>query len=228
MNYTADQLKPSNPVILIDGMEVELSLLTLSKTVKLQELYGELHLMYEKIAKDASMLLDIFWHLVIRKEMFDYRISTFKLSIQSKPLKDLGAELIEIFNTIVVNSMPLVINKKRMDDINKLKKATDDGKPCYAKYYDALAKRYGITLNEFYELTLRQITAHLETINDEAYSELEVQASLAGKKLKPRIVYNQVTEEEEKEQEKEALDAVARLQKEYEERQKNKEVNNGK
>jgi len=228
MSYTAEQFKPCAPTINIDGIDVELSIIDLKTIVKFKELYGDISEIYTLVNKEPLKIIEVVWHLVADKSLFENRYKIFEIKFKSEPLEQIGKNAMECFDDCVVKSMPLVINKKRQDDINKIKNSTDNQTPCYAKYFDALAKRYGISIDEFYALTLRQITTMLKTISDESYSELEVKASLAGKKLKPRMVFNDVSEEEEKDQDQQAVDAVARLQREYEEREaKKQEVNNG-
>lgn len=224
MSYTVEQLKPANPVLFLDDMGVELSVLTLNHHVRFTEMFGDLKSLYDELRKSPLLIIDICWELVVHKNHFNYSYSEFKkkfFSVKNK-LK-IGQKAIEEFDNCVVKSMPLVINKKRNDDIRKLNEATGkSSEPCYAKYYDSISKRYGTNLEDFYKLTLRQLTAMLKTIGDESYGELEVQASLAGKKLKPRIEYKEISEEEEKEQDEQAQEALKRLQQAYKER------NNGK
>ena len=112
--------------------------------------------------------------------------------------------------------MPLIKNSQRLKELNDIKNLDDESKPCYARYYDTLAKRYGYTIEQFYGLTLRQVHILLNTSNDQSYDELEVQAALMGRKLKPKMKMLDVSVEEEMDQEQDAMDALKRLRERYE------------
>lgn len=226
MGYSAFDLNPANPVLIIDKKEVEFSLLTLKKIVKLKELYGELPDMFQQMQKDKLMMLDVLWHLLLDKSAFDFEIDKFKMSLLKGKLNELGKTLANIFDEITRKSMPIIINKDLDAEIKKIQAAQNAGEspePCYAVYFDNISKRYsGYDLEKFYELTLRQLQMLLETSGDEKYKDLELQASLAGRKLKPRIKYNAITPQQEEDNQKEVTDRLAQLRKEYEERQKGK------
>ena len=151
----------------------------------------------------------------------------FKVPCLKEELDKIAEHSYKVFDEVVASSMPVVINKEREEAISKMNNGGEVKPPCYARYFDALSKRYSLSLENFYDLTLRNISSMLKTIADESYSELEVQAALAGRKLKPKIVYNDYTPEEEKENDDAALDALASLQKDYLDKQKAKENNNG-
>jgi len=227
MNFTPEDFKPMNPVLRIGNQDVELSVLTLSKMVKFKEKYGELSDVYSKIKIDPMELIEIVWLLVKDRNLFNHNFKTFKNKYLSVDTVKISIAAMECLNDCVTKSMPKVINKKRSEDINKIKGSQTDEKPCYARYYDNIAKRYGTSLDAFYELTLRQISAILKTINDQAYDELATQAALQGKELKPRMSFMDISEEEEQEQDDDAKALFDRIQKEYEENQKNKDALNG-
>jgi len=50
--------------------------------------------------------------------------------------------------------------------------------------YDILAQRYCYTLDEFYNLTNRQLFVLLEMVSKNKFKEMEFKASLAGRELK--------------------------------------------
>jgi hypothetical protein len=218
MSYQLETLRPIKPQIEIGKNTYILDVLSLAHEVYFIETFGGLAKVFEAIEKDPSKLIDIFWQLLSNKADFNNSFIEFKKSAYS--LADsitMARKMSGAIYESIQKSQPVVVNKKRMDELRKIQNMETNEKPCYARYYDTLAKRYGYTLDEFYNLTLRQVSALLETIGDESYKELEVQASLAGRELKPRMQINEVTEEQEKSQEQEAIDAVKRLQKQYEE-----------
>ena len=216
MNYTPEQLKPCNPIVSIGDYDVELSVVTLNHTVKYKENFGDVTELYNVIKDDAEKLVDIVWVLVVNKHLFNNDFKTFDKKFRtSKKLADVANKVYLAFDDCVTKSMPLVLNSKREKEINELRNAGKNIIPCYAKYFDQLAKRYGLSINDFYELNLRQITAMIKTINSESYGELEVQAALAGRKLKPKIEFKQVSEDEEKEQDAHAVSALAELEENY-------------
>lgn len=224
MSYKAEELRPNKPVFVLNNKEIVFGLLTIEKEVQFIDKFGSLQKMYDLIKKEPQHIFDVCYELIENKNLFKNSLEVFKAEIYSIKTKlsliDLSISFSNIFNDIIVKSMPLIKNKKRYDDIQKLKgfQNESDGS-CYAVYFDAVAKRYGYTLDQFYQLTLRQLHIILKTINDKSYEELEVQAALQGKKLKPRIVFEDISEEQDKENEKQALEALEMLNKRYKEQQ---------
>ena len=225
MSYTVEELKPLNPVLIIDKREIIISLITLHHEVIFKDVYGSLPKAYEKIKEDPTEILNIIWILALNKTQFGFSLEVFKkfvltsndlISVWSKDMQ-------RCLNESVSKSMPLIKNQKRYKELQEIKGATTDSEPCYATYFDTIAKRYGgYDLEKFYGLTLRQLHMMLNTIGDKQYEELEVQAALQGRKLKPRMKFEDISEEQEKDQEQQALDALKKLQDEYKER-----INNG-
>ena len=119
-------------------------------------------------------------------------------------------------------SMPKNKNIKLKKELDRINVANDEKPLCYGEVYDIFAKRYGYNLDEFYNLTTRQIHALLKIIDKKTYDELSVEASLHGVKLKERIQYNEeFSDKEVEKQEKQAIDFLKRARKEYEEKVKN-------
>ena len=226
MNYKAEEFNPPNPWIIVDGMEIELLTFNLGLQIKMQKRFGDLNDLYNLLQKEVDTVIEFCWHLVKDKSFFENRIANFKKKLTLEALKNnkIGNELRIAVEDAILNSTPIIINKKRKEDIQKVKSAGKPAKICYANYYDRIASRYSTTLQEFYSLTLRQIVAMLESINDGKQIEFQQQANLAGKKLKPVIEYNEVTEEEEKENDLQAEEAHAELMRKYNESKNNKEV----
>ena len=218
MKYTLEELNPANPILEVNKKEIELSLLTLEIEVKLKEKYGSLDKAMDNFAQD---LVGVIWLFIINKDMFntskqDFYNFTYK---GKEAITDTAKKMVACFYEAVDKSRPIIKNKKRMEDIQKMRNInTDeiDTSPCYASYFDTVASRYPYTLSQFYELTLRQLSALLQSCGDGRYEDLEIQAALAGRKLQPRMKMVDVSEEEEKDQERDAAEAVKRLQEQYE------------
>lgn len=224
MSYTLQDLNPANPILVLEGISVELSLLSLNKTVRFQELYGEVSDVFAMIKKDPTALIKVMWELVKEKTIFENKFLVFEKSFCSGDVKTTALNAMKCWNECVTKSMPIVINKQRANDLAKLTQSQTELTPCYSRYYDSLAKRYGLSMFSFYEMTLRQLSAQLKTIGDESYSELEVQASLMGRELKPRMIVNDISEEEDKEQDDDANDMLAQLQEKHKAAQQDKDV----
>jgi hypothetical protein len=229
MSYTVEQFNPCKPTINVDGYELELQLLTLHNTVKLKKLIGDLPEIYLHLKEHPKDIINVIWYLINPKDkhLFENRFHVFQKKYLEEDITKISEKSYLAFDEVVAASMPVVINRERDEAIAKMNNGGEVKPPCYARYYDALSKRYSLTLDKFYELTLRNISSMLKIIADESYSELEVQAALAGRKLKPKITYNEFTPEQEKENDDAALDALASLQKDYLDKQKEKENNNG-
>lgn len=224
MSYTVEELNPCNPVLEIDGELTIISLITLEKEVFFMENYQSVSNSFEVLREKPELLINFVWELVLDKSRFGNSFEKFNSFIfgSKDPLADVAKKMKNCFDESVRKSSPLIKNVKRYKELQEINKTQTDAEPCYATYYDSIAKRYGYTLQEFYGLTLGQLHILLKTINNEAYKELETQAALHGRKLKPRMEFKDISPEEEAEQEKDALDALARLQKEYEEKKKGK------
>lgn len=216
MAFTLLELNPINPVLTVDGREFELSKLTLKHENLFADAFGSLQELYAKASKEYELIIKALWLLLIDKSQFNNTYSLFlKHILTAKEFPNLSDPL----DDAVTRSRPVVKNQKRLKEINAIKQNESGEKPCYATYFDSIAKRYGYTLDEFMALTLGQLHMMLNKIGDESYKELEVQAALMGKKLKPRIKYNDISEEEEKEQDAQAMDALRRLRERYEQNQ---------
>ena len=225
MSFTVEELNPRKPVLIIDNKEIVLSLITLHHEVIFKEQYGSLAKLFENLKGKPELIFDIVWELVLDKVSFNNSLKEFKATVFSakESLLDVSKKMTSCLHDSVHKSMPLIKNKKRYEDLQQIKKATsDDGdaEPCYARYFDNVAKRYGYTLDQFYELTLRKLHMILNTIGDESYKELEVQAALNGVKLKPRMTFKDITPEEEQEQEDDALATLQKLKDSYEKNKK--------
>lgn len=223
MAFAAEDLFPTKPVLILEGREIEYNLLSLRITVKLTEMYGSVAATIEHLKDNSEDIIKITWLLVSDKAVFDNSFDKYSNELfKEKDLVGLGGKLINIFNDIVLRSFPSVKNRKRQNELRKIREEMgEDTTPCYAAYYDTLAHRYGYTLDQFYDLTLRSIHILLTIHGDKTYEELEVQAALAGKKLNPRLKPIEIDEEKDDEMDKQAAEMLASLQKKY------KDVNNG-
>ena len=225
MRITVEELNPRKPVLIIDNKEIVLSLITLHHEVIFKDQYGSLAKLFENLKEKPELIFDVVWELLIDKHQFNDSLEIFRKQVftAKESLLDISKKMTSCLHDSVHKSMPLIKNKKRHEDLKQIKDATTDegdAEPCYARYFDNVAKRYGYTLDQFYELTLRKLHIILNTIGDEAYKELEVQAALNGVKLKPRMTFKDITPEEEKEQEDDALAALQKLKDNYEKNKK--------
>lgn len=230
MNYSFDEFNPGQVTLEIPAGEIPLNSITLSVLTFFEEKYQGLQNIFTIMKEDPEHLTKILWQLVKHKERFDYSYAKFKDFFQSKEIATAAGEAYKVLTKLIADSMPLIKNPKRHSELLKIRKAQSDNQStitCYGEIYDRLATRYGITVAEFYNLTLRQVHILLEKMEDGKYKELEVQAALLGRKLQPRLMFTEVSEEQEKENDQQALEAVARLRREYEEKKKAKEVANG-
>jgi len=224
MSTTITELNPLGPVLKIRSREILLSLVTLEKEVLFISRYGSLAKMFNALADEGALIFSIIWDLVIDKNRFENDLEVFQKYIlkHCESAEELGKNLSSCLNEAVSKAQPVIKNKKRYKAIQEIKNTgIVDAAPCYASYFDSISKRYGYTLKEFYDLTLNQLHILLNVIGDKSYEELEVQAALQGRSLKPRMDFADISEEQEEEQEAQAAEAVKLLQKKYQERLKN-------
>lgn len=227
MNFNFDELNPAPPILKLSQGEVALSPITLKELTKIEESYGGLAKIFDKIKEKPMTLVDILWELVSDKSFFKYSRKQFQNFFLSADIAGTSKEAYRVLNKAIADSMPLIKNAKRYKELQKIKQSQQEdasGSTCYGAIYDALASRYGYTVEQFYNLTLRQVHILLAKLEDGKYRDLEVQASLMGKKLKPRVTYSDFSEEQEADQDEQALEALKELQKRYQENQ-NKEAN---
>ena len=85
----------------------------------------------------------------------------------------------------------------------------------WAKIYDMFAARYGLTIDKFYEFTLRQIMYAKEAIEDASYDDLALQAKLHKMKVKPRPRPLKLSKNERKEADEYAQSTLERMQAEF-------------
>lgn len=224
MEFEIQQFIPSRPTIFVDGMELEISLITLRIEAWAIENYGGMPSLYKMIQDDPSLLVPTIWHLLINKEVFSYSIDKFTSTMYSLMAdhEKISAQLVAAFYQSIERSKIQIKNPKRFQEAMEIKNAGKKTKVCYATYFDSISKRVNISWNEFQELTLGQLHALLFTAQNEAYKDLEVQAALNGKKLKERVEYDHYTEEEEAQNDQDAKDLLLRMQKEYEARENKK------
>lgn len=225
MSFNIEEISPRNPVLIVDGAEIHLMALTLRADVSLKYKYGTLVKVYDSIKENPSELLDIIWFFVKDKKLYNDKPENFKnyLFKARESITDIAQKIKACLDEAVNTSMPLIKNKKRYKELQAINDSQTDETPCFLEYFDSISKRYGYTLDSFMDLTLRQVHMLLNLVGDKSYEELEVQAALQGRKLKPRMKFLDVSEEEEMDQEQQALDALKRLQEDYKAKQ-NKEL----
>ena len=213
MVYTLEELNPVNVVLNINENKIILKKLSIGVELDIVVNHISIEDLIRFDAENISITLDVLWELTDNKKDFN----NSKITFINKVLSTKNALS---FNKTLHASLIKVIHDSR--PVQSLKRSTrvqEEGvKPCYAKYFDIIAKRYGYTLQDFYNLTLRQIHIILKTINSESYKELETQAALLGRQLKPRNEEIELTQEEEDAQDEMAMALQKRLMDEYKEK----------
>ncbi len=220
MAFSVEELRPSNPTLVINEREFSLSLITLHIDARIKEKFGKLENIFTEIRKHPMKIFDVLWILIIDKAAFNNSPKELKSFVLSQgKTSEVTILITDTIHEAIGKSMPIIKNKKRYDELMKINQAKEETKICYAVYYDTLAKRYGYSIDDFYNLTLRQLHILLNVVGDQSYEDLEVQAALQGKKLKPRMKPLDIEESDDKQLDDDAVAAHARLMKEYKERQ---------
>jgi len=220
MGFQLHEFSPAQVVLKIDTKSIDLSFMTLAINTKIHDEYGSVADVFKSLDADPPKIIDVIWLLVLDKNQFGESIEGFKKFVFSsrQPTGEWAKEMTRCLYDIITKSSPVIKNAKRYEEMQEIKGGLDKKEICYATYYDSIAMRYGYDIPTFYNLTLRQLQIMLMTIRDETHSELEIQAALNGRELKSRIKFEDITEEQEADNESQALDALAQLQKEYEEK----------
>lgn len=215
MSYTILEFNPPKKRVTIGDRVLTIGLITLHVENLISSEYGSLKELIESYNKDRTILLDII--CLLSEEHLTINDLHSLISSDKRSTVDIAGILSEVFVYVINSSMPLIKNQKRMKEIQEIQNAQNNtsGGACYVKYYDIFAKRYSYTIDQFFNLTLRQVHLLLKEIGEQSHKELEVQAALLGKKLKPQMVYEDISVEEEKQQEDQALAALKMLQERY-------------
>lgn len=222
MQYSISDLRPNNPILCIGDKTFSISLITLQIESLLKEQFCELNLIHDKINKNPLIIFDIVWMLIINKSEFK-NATEFKNFIyaQAKTSEVAGGIRDAVYDSFY-KSMPKVKNKAKYDELLKINQANESSKICYGIYYDKIAKRYGYSIDNFFNLTLGQLHILLTVSSDQSYEEIEMQAALQGRKMKARMKFEDVEEKEDKKLDEGAQDIFKRLQNEYKAKQGNK------
>lgn len=219
MEYKIQDLRPNNVFIELYDLELEIGLLTLHKTNLILETIGDINNINEILKNNPLLLFDVIWILLVNKSDFKNK-KEFKNAIFSiAKTSEVSARLKDSLFEVMRRSTPKMKNTKKYDELLKLNELQGNAKVCYGVYYDRLAKRYGYTLDQFYELTVAQLNILLMVSSDESYHDIEIQAALQGKKLKAKMQYDDVDEKTDAELDKEADEMLKRLQAEYKSKQ---------
>ncbi len=241
MIYSLNELNPVQPVVIIAGRELTLGRFSLAVESWAIEKFSDKDkangavVLVQKIVDDefSHVLYALLYRLVDHPVVKSYA-EFLELIIKAEKTKLLNpkseykydSSLREIQNALVVcasNAQPIIKNKQRQKELAEINEAKgQSSEACYGVYYDTFAKRYGYTIDEFYNLTLRQVHSMLKVMGGEKYKELEVQAALSGRKLKPRIEELDLSEEDDKEIEDYAKEIKERLARESEELKRTK------
>jgi hypothetical protein len=219
MAYTIEELRPLNPVLNISGIDFDISLITLNVDSHLRAKFGKLENIFPSFSKNPLTVFDALWILLLDKKFFDLKKKKMiEFIVDSGKTSEVSAGIARVIEESISKSMPIIQNKAAYDELMKIQAAANDtkNKPCYGVYYDAIGKRYGHTIEQFFELTLRQLHIMLTVIGDKSYEEIEIQAALQGRKLKERIKPLDMTEKEDKAQDDLAAANLKKLRAEYE------------
>lgn len=225
MNFKYDELAPHNPVLCLVDFDLEIQILNLNHLAYIDQKYNSIQGLLDQIKITPETLIDALWYLLKDKIIFSYKKSLFKELFFSGDIIENSKNGYTCLTQAITYSMPLIKNEKRYKEIQQIKKAQNENQSsimCYGAIYDSLANRYGLSLKDFYELSLRQIHILLEKASSGLHKDLEIQAALMGKKLQPKLEFNDFSEEQEKENEEEAMDALKRLQEQYKKNQEKK------
>lgn len=222
MAITVDEFSPLDPVLKVRDKELTFKIMSLKLTQKLTKDFCRAEEIYSLISKEPTKLFEVAWLFLENKK----EVSSFdkfqELLLSSDKIEKTAQELYSVVNECIMLSMPIIRNPEKLAQLNKIKNIASNSEPCYVSYYDNVAGRYSYTIDQFMNLSLRQLYCLLTTINEKKYEELEVQAALLGKKLKPKAQYEDISKEDDEKLDKEALEVVARLKAEYEKRKKEK------
>ncbi|NJM55067.1 MAG: hypothetical protein HC841_03345 [Verrucomicrobiae bacterium] len=208
MEVQIQELRPAPLSVTIGDKSYRLRPFNLDDEVWAINRFGSTNKMGELAAMPSEenpfVIFEALWHLLAdRPEWPNYEAFIKDLTSHGKGFLIKASQA--GFNALklsLANSAPLVKNPERMKVLHRQAQAQGASPVCYARYYDTIARRYGFTLDQFYNLTLRQLHLLLRASQDGDYQALEVQAALAGRKLQPRMeYYDDVTPEQEKDQE---------------------------
>lgn len=215
MSYTIQDLYPVVTMRILD-QDLELGLLTLKVQSTLNYRYGDISNIDEVIKKNPMAIFDIIWLLLKDKNLFNNNQNVFINKIYTMGVTaQITSELKHKIFEIVRVSMPKINNNKKYSDLMKLNNLAEESIVCYGVYYDRLAKRYGYSVEDFINLTLGQLYILLNVSNDQNYKDLELQASLQGKKLKSQMKFDDLDEATDTKLDEDAKDLLKRLQDEY-------------
>jgi hypothetical protein len=225
MNFKYDEFLPHNPILSLLDFDLEIQILNLKSLAYIDLKYSSIPEMLEKIKEVPETLIEVLWYLIKDKNIFNFNKKLFKDLFLSGDIVENSKCGYDCLTQAIYLSMPLIKNEKRYKEIQQIKKAQNENQSsimCYGAIYDNLANRYGLSLEDFNNLSLRQIHILLEKAASGLHKDLEIQAALVGKKLQPKLEFNDFTEEQEKENEDQAAEALKRLQEQYKKNQENK------
>lgn len=228
MSIKLTELYPIPITFSLHAEEYELLPFTLKKELWVLKSFDSLEKFNEALVKPNSerpFLLFEFIYELLKDSPFK-TIDSFLKKVLSKGRQgviEATKQASISANNSLLNAMPLVKSVTRTNELKEIQKAKGESVGAnYALYYDKIARRYGYTLDDFLNLTTRQLFFLLKAIDDGDYAELEVKAALAGRKLKPRLNELDISEDQDKENMKAAEEMLKRME------QRHKEIINGK
>lgn len=213
MGFSFSDLLGNRIEITICDKEFELSLITIEKHLRIVEMCGSINNLFEHFKKENLALLD-FVYMLIKDKTDLSKSDYYNLYLKTPDKIELGKQLQIKIQQIIKASYSEVREKSQNEiDMEILNSAVSgDNDKCIGKAYDLLAKRYGYTLQDFSQLTLKQLDILLEVCSESVVDEFDTQAALHGRKTKPRMKVKKTEKKED-----EALD---KMMKEIYEKQK--------
>ena len=230
MAIKIDELYPLPVPFNIHNKEYQAGLFTLKVELWILEQFENLEEFNHALIKPPEdrpfILFEFIYELLINNPHDS--IEDFLKHVLSKGQHGLVAAVKATTNAsdeIIIRSMPLVRSIKKLEQLKEIRAASGagDSEPCYAAYYDKVARSYGYTLQDFYNLTTRQLFLILTAIEDGDYIELEQKAAIAGRQLKPRLTIVDISEEQEAENDQARNELLERMKKIHADHVKGKE-----
>jgi len=215
MIITLSELNPFIENIEINGVLLETTAFNLRAETWAEKHFESLEKFIGKIKAGDPTAIYLGFYTVLKNKTFGYK--HFLKEILFKDKKMIGENTGAIANhlaEIITYAQPLIKNPEAMLELREvLGKNEDAEEENYALLFDKIARRYGYSIETYYELTSRQIHAIFKAADIEDYKILEQKAALHGRKLKERIKFHDFTPEESKAHEEQAFAAIDRITK---------------
>lgn len=205
MNY--DQLNPAKSFIILEGDVYELSPFSLRKMVDLGTLINpenpEKGLEVLNDAMNQDQLYDLVYYFLEDKDTYP-TYCNFKKAVDED--KDCTDENLRIALQETINNSQPIFTEKEITKIKEEVEQSDveeiaDSARNWVHMYTLYAMAIPITIEQFYNMTMRQIHAILKEIIAEKQKNLTLQASFYGKRIvtqakTPKPAFDKKTDEQ--------------------------------